>query len=45
MKQLVPLGGGHRHALAAWGGFSTSGAWAWRWKDRIDRRFIAQFGN
>ena len=39
---LLSTGGGH--ALAAWGGFSASGAWAWRWKDRIDRRFMAQFG-
>ncbi|MDO8789874.1 MAG: FAD-dependent oxidoreductase [Sulfuritalea sp.] len=44
-RALYLLSTGHQHALAAWGGFSTSGAWAWRWKDRIDRRFIAQFGN
>ena len=44
-RALYLLSTGHRHALAAWGGFSTSGAWAWRWKDGIDRRFIAQFGN
>lgn len=44
-RALYLLGTGHRYALAAWGGFSAGGAWAWRWKDSIDRRFIAQFGN
>ncbi len=43
-RGLYLLSTGRKHALAAWGGFSTSGAWVWRWKDRIDRRFIAQFG-
>ncbi|MCX7150917.1 MAG: FAD-dependent oxidoreductase [Rhodocyclales bacterium] len=43
-RALYLLGTGDEHALAAWGGFSTGGAWVWRWKDRIDRRFIAQFG-
>lgn len=26
------------------GSQSASGAWAWRWIDRIDRQFMAQFG-
>lgn len=43
-RALYLLSTGGRHALAAWGGLSASGAWAWRWKDRIDRRFMAQFG-
>lgn len=42
-RALYLLSTGDRHALAAWGGFCASGAWAWRWKDRIDRRFMAQF--
>jgi len=42
---LYLLSTGDRHALASWGGFSTSGAWVWRWKDSIDRRFIAQFSS
>lgn len=32
-------------AIASRGPFGASGAWAWRWKDRIDRRFLAQFAN
>ena len=43
-RALYLLSTGRKHALAAWGGFSISGAWVWRWKDRIDRRFIARFG-
>jgi pyridine nucleotide-disulfide oxidoreductase family protein len=43
-RALYLISTGRRHALAAWGGFSASGAWIWRWKDTIDRRFIAQFG-
>ena len=34
---------GERRAVAERGPFVASGAWAWRWKDRIDRRFMAQF--
>ena len=31
------------HAVGARGGFSFEGAWAWRWKDHIDRTFMAKF--
>ena len=34
---------GDRLAVADKGPFSASGAWAWRWKDRIDRKFMDQF--
>ncbi len=44
-RALYLLSTGGKHALAAWGGFSISGAWVWRWKDSIDRRFIARFGS
>jgi selenide,water dikinase len=27
----------------SWGGFVAEGAWAWRWKDWIDRRFMSQY--
>jgi NADH dehydrogenase FAD-containing subunit len=30
-------------AIAAWGPVGLAGAAAWRWKDRIDRRFVARF--
>ena len=38
---LVSTGG--RHAVAVWGRWSVAGRWAWRWKDRIDRRFMARY--
>jgi NADH dehydrogenase FAD-containing subunit len=31
-------------AIAVRGPFAAAGQWAWRWKDRIDRGFIARFG-
>lgn len=34
---------GARRAVASWGPFVLSGDWVWRWKDRIDRDFIARF--
>lgn len=42
-RALYLLSTGDGQALAAWGGLSASGRWLWRWKDRIDRRFVAQF--
>lgn len=38
---LVATGG--RHAIAAYGPFAFAGDWVWRWKDRIDRRFVARY--
>ncbi|MBB5270612.1 FAD-dependent oxidoreductase [Quisquiliibacterium transsilvanicum] len=30
-------------AIGAWGPLGFAGDWAWRWKDGIDRRFMARF--
>lgn len=35
---------GDRVAVAEWHGLVLHGRWLWRWKDRIDRRFMAGFG-
>jgi len=34
---------GARHAIASKGAFVVEGDWVWRWKDRIDRRFMAKY--
>lgn len=39
---LYLLATGPRHALMSYGPLSASGAWVWRWKDHIDRAFIAR---
>lgn len=39
--KLISLG--DRRALADRSGLRMGGAWLWRWKDRIDRRFMAMF--
>jgi selenide, water dikinase len=38
---LVSTGG--KHAIAVWGPWSIAGRWTWRWKDRIDRRFMERY--
>lgn len=43
-RSLNLLACGERRAIAAWGPWAVEGAWAWRWKDRIDRAFVASFG-
>jgi len=42
-RALALISCGSRYAIADWNGWSAEGAWAWRWKDRIDRRWIAGF--
>lgn len=40
---LYLLSTGKGHAIASWGPFAVHGHALWRWKDRIDRGFIAKF--
>jgi selenide,water dikinase len=36
---------GERYAIGSRNGLSFEGAWVWRWKDWIDRRYMDQFKN
>jgi selenide,water dikinase len=42
-RVLALISEGGRSATASRGRFSTHGDWVWRWKDWIDRRFMARF--
>jgi pyridine nucleotide-disulfide oxidoreductase family protein len=38
---LLSCGAGH--AIASYGALHLEGGWVWRWKDRIDRAFVAKY--
>jgi pyridine nucleotide-disulfide oxidoreductase family protein len=42
-RALAILSCGRRYAVAAWGPLAWEGEWVWRWKDRIDRRWVQGF--
>ena len=42
-RALYLLSAGGQDAVGAWGPVVFDGAWVWRWKDRIDRKFVAQY--
>ena len=40
---LALIATGDRRAIMSWGAFAVEGDWVWRWKDRIDRGFMAKY--
>ena len=44
-RYLALISTGSRHAVGTWNGFAWQGRWAWHWKDRIDRKFVARYSS
>ena len=42
-RALYVISAGGQDAVGIWGPLVIDGAWVWRWKDRIDRKFIRRF--
>jgi selenide, water dikinase len=42
-RYLALIGTGDKRAIASWGNWGCKSSLLWRWKDRIDRQFMAEF--
>ncbi len=43
LRSLNLLACGRRSAIVSWGSWTAQGAWAWYWKNWIDRKFVAKY--
>lgn len=44
-RALALISTGDPVAVASWGPIGVAGHWVWRWKDKIDRRFVKRFSH
>jgi NADH dehydrogenase FAD-containing subunit len=42
-RALYLLSAGDQDAVGIWGSLVLEGRWVWRWKDRIDRKFVRRY--
>lgn len=42
-RTLYLVATGSRRAIVSWCGIAAEGAWAWRWKDSINRCFMRRY--
>lgn len=44
-RALALISAGERYAVASYGAIALEGRWIWRWKDSIDRAFMARYSS